>query len=62
MTSIRPGGYCKECGGYTQAVYFDTSRLCAACSYKKEKGLKEKVYGRTDDLENPDCSSNWLQQ
>ena len=36
MTSIRPDGYCKECSGYTQAVCFDTSGLCAACEGNQE--------------------------
>ena len=36
MTSIRPDGYCKECGGYTQAVCFDISGLCVACNNKKD--------------------------
>ena len=53
MTSIRPDGYCKECGGYTQAVCFDTSGLCAACNHKKEENLKYDWFEKVLELFEP---------
>jgi len=53
MTSIRPDGYCKECGGYTQAVCFDTSGLCAACNHKKEEDLRHDCFQSVLNLFEP---------
>ena len=54
MTSIRPDGYCKECGGYTQAICFDISGLCTACEGNQEMIEPKLGTPKSNEWREPD--------